>query len=231
MDLFVEKGTRPQTKQMFVYQALRDGIMRCELQPGERLVTETIARQLHVSLIPVREALQLLHAEGLVESSAHVGARVAPITKESIVETFTLMEGLEVVATRTAAGRFSEADGERLKSLLLRMDEVEKMGMFEDWGELNSEFHLDIARITAMPLLYEMTGRVFGQWDRIRRYFFKDVLALRMRVSQEEHYALLGALQQHDIQRLGQIVQMHNQGALAAYLEVDTDRDERQSLP
>jgi DNA-binding GntR family transcriptional regulator len=135
------------------------------------------------------------------------------------VETFTLMEGLELVATRTAAGRFSDAESERLQNLLLRMDEIEKQGQFEQWGDLNAEFHLGIAQITAMPLLYEMTTRVFGQWERIRRYFFKDVLALRIRVSQEEHYALLAALQRHDTIQLSQLVQTHNQAALAAYLE------------
>ncbi len=219
MGPLLEKDTRPKTKQLFVYQSLRTAIMHCELQPGQRLITEAIAHQLNVSLIPVREALQLLHAEGLVESSAHIGARVAAITKELIVETFTLMEGLEMVATRTAAERFAETDYAPLQNILVQMDEAEQSRNFEQWGDLNSEFHLAIAQITGMPLLYDMTARVFGQWDRIRRYFFKDVLALRMHVSQEEHVALLAALQQHDIIQLGKIVQAHNQGALIAYLD------------
>ncbi|HEY4383928.1 MAG TPA: GntR family transcriptional regulator [Ktedonobacteraceae bacterium] len=218
MDLQQEKDSRPRTKQLFVYQTLRDAIMHCTLQPGERLVTETIAHQLNVSLIPVREALQLLRAEGLVESSAHVGARVAAITRESVVETFTLMEGLELVATRTVAERLSHADDLSLQQIVQQMDDCERDAQFEQWGNLNSEFHLKIAQITAMPLLYDMTTRVFGQWDRIRRYFFKDVLALRIHTSQEEHHALLAALQQGDTVQLARLVQTHNQAALAAYL-------------
>ena len=48
------------TKQEFVYRTLREAILRCELQPGERLVIDDLARRLNVSIIPVREALQLL---------------------------------------------------------------------------------------------------------------------------------------------------------------------------
>src|ERR1700730_8063472 len=108
MALMLAPDRKPKTKQMFVYQTLRDAIMRCELKPGQRLVTDGIARQLSVSHIPVREALQLLQAEGLVDNIAHTGASVAPISRDSIVETFTVLEGLEVVATRTAAERMSD---------------------------------------------------------------------------------------------------------------------------
>ena len=63
------------TKQEFVYRTLRDAILRCELQPGERLVIDDLARRLNVSIIPVREALQLLQAESLVQVVPHVGIR------------------------------------------------------------------------------------------------------------------------------------------------------------
>src|ERR671930_886577 len=118
MALAVPNDSQPQTKQMFVYHTLRDAIMRCELLPGQRLVTDTIARQLSVSHIPVREALQLLQAEGLVENIAHAGASVAPISRDSIVETFTVLEGLELVATRTAAQRMTGGEGEALGAIV-----------------------------------------------------------------------------------------------------------------
>ena len=58
----------------------------------------------------MREALQLLQSEGLVVMVPHVGATVAPISRESITEVFTVMEGLEIVATRAAAERATPAD-------------------------------------------------------------------------------------------------------------------------
>ena len=71
------------TKQQFVYSTLRESIIRCELAPGTRLVIDDLAKQFHVSIIPVREALRLLQSEGLVQSVAHVGATVARTASRS----------------------------------------------------------------------------------------------------------------------------------------------------
>src|SRR4028118_866379 len=109
MEVATKSAPRHQTKQEFVYHTLRNAIMRAELVPGERLRTEDIAQRLGVSPIPVREALQLLQSERLVETIPHVGARVAPVSHNSVIEVFTVMEGLELVASRTAAGRLSPA--------------------------------------------------------------------------------------------------------------------------
>ena len=91
------------TKQEFVYRTLRDAILRCELQPGERLVIDDLARRLNVSIIPVREALQLLQAESLVQVVPHVGTSVAPVSRASIIDVFAVLEGLE--GSGVAAGR------------------------------------------------------------------------------------------------------------------------------
>jgi DNA-binding GntR family transcriptional regulator len=217
MAFTVAKDRLPQTKQMFVYHTLRDAIMRCELPPGQRLVTDAIARQLSVSHIPVREALQLLQAEGLVENIAHAGASVAPISRDSIVETFTVLEGLELVATRTAAERMSDADRVALAAIVEEMDEILRSEAHEGWGDLNTQFHRTIARLTAMPLLSDMTERALGQWDRIRRYFFTSVLEHRIIQSQQEHHAILEAMQRRDTTALEHLIKVHNRGAMAAY--------------
>src|SRR5918995_2386789 len=112
------------TKQAFVYKTLRDAIIRCELEPGERLIIDDLARRYEVSIIPVREALRLLQSEGLVVSVAHVGATVAPISRDSVLEVFTLLEGLEVVAARTAAERADAAELDRLATIVAGMDQA-----------------------------------------------------------------------------------------------------------
>src|SRR5687768_1583877 len=101
------------TKQQYAYRTLRDGILKGDLAPGTRLVIDDLARRFEISIIPVREALRLLQSEGLVVSVAHVGATVAPISRESVTEVFTVLEGLEVVATRSAAERATPQDLDR----------------------------------------------------------------------------------------------------------------------
>lgn len=210
---------RYRTKQEFVYQTLRESIMRGELKPGERLRIEDIAQRLGVSPIPVREALHMLQSERLVENIPHVGATVAKISKQSIIEVFTVMEGLELVATRTAAQRLTSAEMQRLDELLKAMDRTIEADDYNQWSDLNTEFHLAIVQITNMPMLQEMTTRVLNQWDRVRRYYLKDVLAFRLAHAQHEHRLILQAMADHDYERLGQLVREHNQGALSAYTE------------
>src|SRR5262245_13048291 len=128
MQLEIAKGTRYQTKQDLVYSTLRRAIMRCVLVPGQRLVIEQIANKPAVSPITVREALHLLQSEGLVETIPHVGATVAKISRSSITEVFTLMEGLEIVATRSAAQRMTPQHLDELTSLLAEMDAALQIG-------------------------------------------------------------------------------------------------------
>lgn len=219
MQLEVALGARYQTKQGLVYHTLRDAIMRCQLIPGQRLVIEEIASRLAVSPIPVREALQLLQSERLVEMTPHIGATVAPISRNSVVEIFTLMEGLEIVATRAAAQRLAPGQLNDLKELLKAMDEALERGEHERWADLNTHFHQAISRIAGMPLLQEMTERVLSHWDRLRRYFFNGVLAHRIEHAQQEHHAIVQAMTGQRYDELEELVKCHNQGALAAYTD------------
>lgn len=205
------------TKQQFVYATLREAILKCDLKPGTRLVIDDLARRFHVSIIPVREALRLLQSDGLVVSVAHVGATVAPISRASVVEIFTVMEGLEVVASRVAAQRADPADLAALTNLVTAMDQALDAGAPQQWADLNTRFHLAIGRVTDMPILLEMTQRAFDYWDRVRRFYFGDVLVHRARAAQAEHHVMLDAMRTRDLPRLEQIVRQHNQGAMSAY--------------
>jgi DNA-binding GntR family transcriptional regulator len=211
--------TRHQTKQEFVYRTLRKALLACELQPGERLIIDDLARRLGVSIIPVREALQMLQAEGLVVNVPHVGAAAAPMSRESIVDVFSVLEGLEVVATRLVAQLDSSDALQTLERLVGLMDTAVEAGRFEEWADLNTQFHHAISAATGLPLLQEMTDRMLGRWDRIRRYYFNGVLSHRVAAAQREHRAILAALERRDLGPLQAAVQHHNRSALEAYLK------------
>jgi DNA-binding GntR family transcriptional regulator len=182
-------------------------------------VIDDLARQLEVSAIPVREALQILQSEGLVTNIPHVGATVSAISHDSIDEVFNVMEGLEIVATRSAAQRMTPEDADVLEEIAKAMDRALTEGRYEEWGDLNSRFHLKISLLAAMPMLHDMTERVLARWDRLRRYYFKGVLLHRVEKAQEEHHALLASMKARDLPGLERMVKQHNQGALLAYAE------------
>jgi DNA-binding GntR family transcriptional regulator len=206
------------TKQEFVYRTIRAAILRCELRPGERLVIEELAQRLDVSTIPVREALQLLQSEGLVESVPHVGTSVTPLSRSSILDVFSIMEGLQSVAARVAAERATKADFGSLDALMKEMDAVVESGRLEVWGDFNTQFHVTIATMAGLPMLLQMTVQAFDRWNQMRRYFFSNVLAVRAPQAQREHHAIVQAMRAHELDRLSTLLREHNQHALNDYL-------------
>ena len=206
------------TKQEFVYRTLRDAILRCELQPGERVVIDDLARRLNVSIIPVREALQLLQAESLVIVVPHVGTSVAPVSRDSIIDVFVVLEGLEVGASRLVAERGRQADLDLLASQVDAMDTAFAANDLEAWAALNRRFHLTISELPALDLVKDLSTKALDRWDRLRRYYFKGVLANRVEQAQREHRLILNALRSRDLPALQDLVRLHNQGALQAYL-------------
>lgn len=218
MPLAPASSARHRTKQEFVYRTLREAILRCDLRPGERLVIDDLARRLNVSIIPVREALQLLQAESLVVSIPHVGTTVAPVSREAIVDVFTVLEGLEVVATRLVAERGNPEDLQVLAEHVAAMDRAVAAEQYEEWAALNRAFHQAISQLPQLDLLRELTARVLDRWDRVRRFYFRGVLLHRVAQAQQEHRDILQAVGARDLVRLAELVRRHNQSALSAYM-------------
>ncbi len=210
-------STHPhQTKRAIVYDALRSSIMRCELRPGQRLIIDDISRQLGVSQIPVREALQQLQTERLVVNVPHIGATVSSISPADVSEVFALMEGLESVAVEPAAARATPEFLVTLDRSVREMDEALEGGDGERWAALNSELHRLIAAQARMPLLLDMTQRTLDQWDRIRRYF--NIFSKRVGHAQTQHHQIAAAFREHDIDELRRLSRDHNRDALKAYV-------------
>jgi DNA-binding GntR family transcriptional regulator len=207
------------TKQELVYRTLRDAILTCELAPDQRLVIDDIARRLSVSTIPVREALQMLQSEGLVTMVPHVGAAVASLSRESIVDVFSVLEGLQVVAGRIAATEASEGELEELSSLVREMDHAINGDRYEDWADLNTQFHARIGAIPGLTLLRQSNEQALDRWDRVRRFFYNGVLSHRVADAQREHHELMAALAAHDGAAVASTMLHHYRHALDAYLQ------------
>jgi DNA-binding GntR family transcriptional regulator len=223
----IARRPRHVTKLQFAYGALREAIIRCELKPGDRLVIDDLARRFDVSIIPVREALRILESEGLVVSVAHTGTTVAPVSRQLVVEVFALLEGLETVSARAAALAASRTDLSRLEQIVDRMDRAIAANRPGAWAELNTEFHLEISRLSGMPMVDQMLRRALDHWDRVRRYFFTGVFTRRAAAAQREHRRMLEQLRAGDADGIERTMRAHNRGAVQAYLTyLDVAREE-----
>lgn len=208
------------TKQQAIYQHLKERILEGKLPPGYRLIIDDIADDLGLSIIPVREALQLLQSERLVDIRPHAGATVAAVTPESIEEVFTILEGLEAMVVRRVAKNMPDGLDATLTKLITQMDVAEKRNDVEKWSALNMEFHLALSDATGMPWLKEITERALGNWDRIRRHFFREGCPHRFTEAQKEHHAILKALRKGDADQAEKVVRQHNQRAFQHYSQI-----------
>ncbi|MFF2139602.1 GntR family transcriptional regulator, partial [Streptomyces sp. NPDC058193] len=143
---------RPSLRDL-AYETLRRRIIEVELQPGERLVERDLATELEVSRIPLREALRLLAAEGLVVLVPHRGALVAPFTPGDVRDLFDVRESLESLAARLAAER---ADEDGLARLAAGLDAAREATRAHDRAAIaaaNAAFHTDIVELASNALL------------------------------------------------------------------------------
>ena len=153
-------GPRP----VGVLERLRALILTGEYGPEERLIEEQLAERLGVSRTPVRQALTMLEAEGLVEITPNRGATVCSFSIEDVWDIYDLRAVLEGHAARRAAGRIERRELERLRELAREMEGLP--GQFDDHEEeiralvaLNQEFHGTIVEASRNRRLERLINR------------------------------------------------------------------------
>lgn len=128
----------PRTAHSYAYESLRTRILEGDVPPGTPLVQATLARELGVSMTPIREALRDLSKEGLVTLSPHRGAVVTALDVADAIEIHRIRLKLEPDATVTAVELATGEMLERAEGLYGQMSQAEA----GEWVALNREFHI-----------------------------------------------------------------------------------------
>ncbi|MEO8377674.1 MAG: GntR family transcriptional regulator [Candidatus Sumerlaeota bacterium] len=204
------------SKKEAVYTSLLKSIVTGDLQPGDRIIIDDLARKFGHSHIPVREAVQQLAAEGFVEIRPYAGATVSRLGLEAISEIFELLEALELIAARVACERITQENIADLKALLQRMDTLQ--ADVEQWSNHNFEFHENIIKIAGYTLTMNLLENVRNHWNRVRRVQFPGVFQSNITEAQKEHWLILEALQKRDAAGLENLLRQHNRKARESYL-------------
>jgi DNA-binding GntR family transcriptional regulator len=92
------------------YEQVRAAIVENRYAPGQRLIEQRLAAELGLSRTPIREALRILEAEGLVVSERNRGAIVRPLSPTEVVDLYGLRIRLESYAAELAAQRITEQE-------------------------------------------------------------------------------------------------------------------------
>ncbi|MFC7496974.1 MULTISPECIES: GntR family transcriptional regulator [unclassified Nocardioides] len=114
------------------YEALRTAIIEGQLGPGERIVEQRVAAELNVSRTPVREAVRMLAADGLVVASRHRGATVRTLDRSEVRDLYGLRARLEAYAAELASSRATADDVEELDAGIAEFDVALHRGDLSD---------------------------------------------------------------------------------------------------
>jgi DNA-binding GntR family transcriptional regulator len=195
-----------------VADRLRAAILSGRLRPGTGLVETALAEQMNVSRAPIREAIQILENDGLVETIAYKGKRVKPLTAREVAETYSLREVFEVMAVR----RILE-NGARLQVLHAQCDALMAAADADDYAALTAAdeaFHHALIRLADHDLLH-------ASWKNLYLRIHQ-IMALRNRDGRNfheiagNHPPIVQALEDHDAERAIKLISEHTR-TLAAF--------------
>lgn len=130
---------------------LRKAIITGKLRPGTVLVETALAEQMNVSRAPIREAIQILENDGLVETVAYKGKRVKPLTAREVSETYSLRTVFEVMAVRRILENRAPLDA--LWTHCHTMAAAAAAGDGEALTDADEAFHKDLIALSDHDLL------------------------------------------------------------------------------
>lgn len=213
------------------YRHLRQAIVRCEFEPGERLRVEELARRFDISSSPVREALSRLSEQGMVRALDNRGFRVAPITVEGIADLTRVRLLVECEALRDAMEHRSDeweativASAHGLALIEQRLGDA-PMALDNDWSLRHRAFHLAIYSSCSSPMLLDLVAELFDGAERYRRYSAAHRKSSRRK--HNEHQKLLESVlagqAAHAVELLGQHIRSTQASVSAALLTMQRD--------
>ena len=203
----------PRERKVAPYQRLKQAILEGGLEPGQQLVESALAEWCQVSRTPIRKALTMLEAEGLVEIEPNKGAAVRSFSVEDVSEIYDLRAVLEGHAARRAASRISREELDRLWDLVGDMERKDRGQSLSHEEEIrwlvgaNGEFHGTIA-VAARNARLEQLIRRTVQVPLVFKAFYWYTPHEHI-ISNHYHRQISGALEAGDAERAEIVMREH----------------------
>ena len=182
------------TKEEFVAEHLREGILSGRFPRGTRLKQADIAEQLKLSITPVREAFRILEAEGYVLSETHRGVIVAPFDASATREINELRILLETKLALAAMERITPQDYSVLADLQREFDEADVRSDREAVRAINYRFHRQLYSIAQLPQTLHFVQVLWAKYP----FDLINLIAGRPGRAAAEHRRLLKAMKAGD---------------------------------
>ncbi|WP_258058701.1 GntR family transcriptional regulator [Arthrobacter sp. B1805] len=200
------------------YEAVKARIVDGTYSPGYRLVLAKIAEDLGVSVVPVREAIRRLEAEGLVTFERNVGATVAGIDPTEYLYTMQTLSIVEGAATALSSPLMGPSDIARARSVNNEMRACLEHFDPVRFTRLNQDFHSVLFENCPNPHILDLVHRGWNRLASLRSSTFRFVPG-RARESVEEHDDLLRLIESGaDADTIERAARLHRSATLDAYL-------------
>ena len=185
--------------------------MARRIKPGQWIRQQDVARQLNVSSVPVREALNTLEAEGQVVHERHRGYKVVELSSEQLQEIYLARRLLETEATRRAMPRVDAELVQLLEDLVVRMVHLAAVDDILRYAEANRDFHFLLFERSGLPRIYRMIEVLWQNSEAYRSLIADPAWYER---AHEDHRTILEACKIGDVDRALAAQDEHRQSAL-----------------
>jgi DNA-binding GntR family transcriptional regulator len=185
---------------------LRQAILDGHYSPGMRVRQEDLADLHGASRIPVREALRMLEAEGLVTVVVNTGAWVSRLSLAECEEMYQIRERLEPLLLRYSIPNLSRPE---IDHLALLADAMERSTDVEHFLKLDREFHLSTYATAGTNVLGEMVLQLWNRTQHYRRAFTRVFRSEGDRSAHYDHHLLVHAIRRGDVDEAERVLHDH----------------------
>lgn len=190
-----------------VAHRLRQMLVEGAIAPGAKLNERELAELLNVSRTPLREAIKMLAAEGLVELLPNRGAIAVSLTEEDVLNTFEVMAGLEGLSGELAAQRITPAELAEIQAMQFEMMAAYTRRDLSTYYAINARIHRAINAAAKNPVLLTVYNQVNARLQALR--FRSNQDGEKWKAAVKEHERMIEALSARDAAGMREVLVAH----------------------
>jgi DNA-binding GntR family transcriptional regulator len=208
----------PLNKQEWAYLQLRNWILDGTLEPGKKLDQDTLAGQLSISRIPLRQALSRLFAEGFIDHRPNQSWVVSRVSLDDARDVYAGREALEVLLSEKATPLLSDKDFQEIDAILVEQQKALDNRELDLARDHDRAFHNRIYEVAGLNRTLQAQQQLRAMSDRYIAMYMSDIT--RATSGLNEHRAILQALMSRDLTRVKDAVGQHVRGGIDVLEEI-----------
>ncbi|MGG3563965.1 GntR family transcriptional regulator [Neobacillus rhizosphaerae] len=197
------------------YLFLKEMILEGELKAGDRLIERELAGKLNISRTPIREALFRLESQGFVKTVPRKGVVVSNISESEVIEVFTILASLEVLAVKLAAQRMDLETQQELDQKIQELLALEEQAE-EDFNLEHIQMNRLINKASKSPKLFEILSGLIDYIHMAANMGYET--PGRRKESLKEHIDIMKALRDKEAELAEYLMRIHIENSKKAYI-------------